>query len=251
MKFLTKDYMRLLRLVKFIGQLKVISGIYKKATEEQYKNLYKKSWDNFFESEKENASYFGYCFFDKEYAKQAFIKRIEFCGDLLKLLPENTFNLLEDVELIKIQYCSEKDYAVLKSFYKEELRGLETIAASVREKNETAMWYVKNSVDFDFFTEEIVYDIKSEEKTLTVDFEGCRLTASDITVLERERERICKFNLTDPYCEMTVLHATEVYYNEKEKNFELHLLLDNVDKYDIPHYWNLTVKCGDIKVNAR
>lgn len=250
MKVLTKEFMYRYRLIRLIGQLDIVSEIKGKATKEQYNYLLKERLKAFIENEKETAKYLSYNFFDKKYAEQIFSARTDFYGRILKYLPQELYDGLYDADLIKIKYCTEKDNTLLKSYYEKEVKRLEIIVASVREKNESAEWFLQKNIDFNFFAEEIIYGLKLNNNELTIDFDGCRLSIISAQIIEKEKECISNFELKNPYSEMTVLHAIELYYDKKSKKFELHLLLDNIDKFDLPNFWYLTVKCKDIKVKT-
>ena len=141
-----------------------------------------------------------------------------------------------------------KEIPLLQAFYQDGLKEVEELANKARKITDDSAKNLPQQIDFDLFTEEIVYKIKTEKDDLIIEFDGYIIRAKNITILEKEQECVEEFIIDDPYCGMTVLHAIELYYNEDENDFELHLLLDNIDNLDISTFWYLTVKCNNIYV---
>ena len=239
MKILTKQWMQYDRQVILAGQTKAIDGLKDKATDELYNKVYNQKLEEFIQLEKTNPVYEETesgvkNIFDENYAKRIFEARTQYNEALIKALPENTLKHIVNYKLLGLKHCSQKELLFLQTFYEKGLSEIEETAQKAR------------NIDFDFFTEEIVYGIKTENGNLLIKFDGCYLVVKNFSIIEKEQDGVCDFNIDDPYCGMTVLHAIELYYDENTYTFEFHLLLDNIDNLDIPAFWYLTVKCDDI-----
>lgn len=253
MKILTKEWIKYNRQVILVGQVKKIEGINAPISFDVYNKLYKEKQDEFIELEKTNPVYdkneTGFKRdFDEEYAKRLFEARTENNEELIRAMPKDVLNHIQNVKLLGLKYCLPKEAPFLQAFYKDGLKKVEKLADKVRKITDDSARNLPQQIDFDLFTEEIVYAIKTDKDNLIIEFDGYLIRAKNIMILEKEQEGAEKFIIDDPYCGMTVLHAIELYYNEVDNDFELHLLLDNIDNLDVPNYWYMTVKCKDIYV---
>ena len=253
MKILTKEWMKYNRQVILAGQVKKLEGIKTSIMFDLYNKLYKGKQDEFIELERTNPAYDENDAgikrdFDEEYAKRLFEARTKNNEELIRTLPENVLSHIQNVKLLGLKYCLPKEIPLLQAFYQDGLKEVEELANKARKITDDSAKNLPQQIDFDLFTEEIVYKIKTEKDDLIIEFEGYLIRAKNITILEKEQECVEEFIIDDPYCGMTVLHAIELYYNEDENDFELHLLLDNIDNLDISTFWYLTVKCNNIYV---
>ena len=133
----------------------------------------------------------------------------------------------------------------------EQIREIEELARQAREITEKAAENLMQRIEFDLFTEERVYTVGNEKGDLTIEFDKYVLRAKNISVIEWERQ-VGKNSLSKDQCGgITVLHATELYYNGESNDFEMHFLLDTVDESDKPFYWYLTIRCNDIFVEIK
>lgn len=253
MKILTKQWMQYNRQVILAGQTKEIKSFNDTKIFDLYNKLYKEKQDEFIALEKSNPVYDENETgikrpFDENYAKRLFDARIKYNEELIKTMPENILSHIKNYKLLSLKYCSPKEMLFLQSFYEKGIKEVEELADKARQITEESAKNLPQQVDFDLFTEEIVYSIKTEKNDLIIEFDGYLIRAKSISFLEREHKSIPKFVFDDPYCGMTVLHAVELYYNENNNDFELHLLLDNINNLDMPTFWYLTIKCDDIHV---
>ena len=253
MKILTKEWMKYNRQVILAGQVKKVEGIKTPLAFDIYNKLYKEKQDEFIELEKANPVYDENETgvkrdFDEEYAKRLFKARMENNEKLIREMPKGVLNHIQNIKLLGLKYCLPQEAPFLQSFYKDGLKEVERLADKARKTTDDSARNLPQQIDFDLFTEEIVYEIKTEKDDLIIEFDGYLIRAKIITILEKEQEGAEKFIIDDPYCGMTVLHAVELYYNKNYNDFELHLLLDNIDNLDISNFWYMTVKCKDIYV---
>ena len=251
MKILTKEWMKYNRQVILTGQTKKIKERTTLTQFDLYNKLYKEKQDEFIELERSNPVYDENETgvkrdFNKEYAKRLFKARIENNEELIREMPETVLSHIQNVKLLALKYCLPNEEPFLQSFYEKGLSEIEETTQKARNITEDSAQYLRQNIDFDFFTEEIVYGIKNENGNLLIKFDGCYLVVKNFSIIEKEQDGVCDFNIDDPYCGMTVLHAIELYYDENTYTFEFHLLLDNIDSLDIPTFWYLTVKCDDI-----
>ena len=253
MKILTKEWMKYNRQVILAGQVKKVEGIKTPLAFDVYNKLYKEKQDEFIELEKANPVYDENETgvkrdFDEEYAKKLFEARTKNNEELIRTMPKYVLSHMQNVKLLGLKYCLPQEAPFLQSFYEQGIKEIEELSDKARKITDDSAKNLPQQIDFDLFTEEIVYAIKTDKNDLIIEFDGYLIRAKNITILEKEQEDAENFTFDNPYCGMTVLHAIELYYNEDDNDFELHLLLDNIDKFDISNFWYMTVKCKDIYV---
>ena len=249
MKIITKERMKYFRQVVLAGQTTSIEGLIHSATPTLYNKLFNEKLNEFIKSERNNPIYANNNF-DENYIKKVFKARIKNNSDLMKNLPENTIRHIDNFNLLGLKCCSQKELIFLDAFYEKGLKIIEELTEKVRNTTEKAAKYLTQDINFDLLTEEVICGINEEKNNLILEFKGYKLIAENAFIIAKEQDCINEYDLSNPYCGMTVLHALELYHNKTDKSFELHLLLDNINSLDISYFWYLTVKCKDIKLKS-
>lgn len=247
MKILTKQWMRYYRQTILAGQTEAVEGLKFKASSALYYKLYKERLNEFIETEKNNSIYKNRIF-DENYIKRVFKARVKNNSDLMKSLPENVISHIDNFDLLGLKYCSQKEMIFLQSFYEKSIRITEEQTIQARKITETSAKFLTQDIDFDMFTEEVISCIKKDKNNLILEFNNYSLTAENAYILEKEQEKINEFDINNPYCGMTVLHTIELYHNENNNSFDLHLLLDNINNLDISSFWYFTINCKNIRI---
>ena len=243
MKYLTKDWFNKCRLLTLIAAIRPAKALNDKVSDTTYKKLYEIRLKEFIKEEKTSTV------FDRKYATELFAHKISENERLLNFLPRETAGRLSDLKYIAIGYCSENEKVVLNEYFTKEMTSVETVAEYVNENNFSASGHLHKRIDFDDLTELSVCGLSISDDNISLSFEEFTIDVFLTEIIEMEEKHISVFDYDDPYSEMTVLHAVELYYDNEKATFELHCLFDNLDEYENSNLWYLTVECTDIVMN--
>ena len=213
---------------------------------ETIKRIKSKSKKVFFDNINKNEE-FAKLFLKIKSKSNLYIKKLENRLKILSHLPEQIRNNIKRADWIKYGFICEEDRTFLSMFANKLLQKIEKKADKANELTEKAQCHLKEYTALNDFCFEIIEETVAERENFIICFDRKKICVENYRIVLDDKLNFNKFDYHFPFSPRTVLYATELYYIQ-DNFYELHLLLENVDKYQNTDFWYLTLQGTNIKI---